>query len=115
MSAIERRETLLDLVQLRRPLADAIEALRQFPWDSEIELVTLTRSDARRLLAAYVSGVLTASDCEAWANAIEGRDDVGLEEDAEDVLKDFLFEVATPEATHELTTSTAKDWQQRLE
>jgi hypothetical protein len=111
----DRRDTLEDLIRLRKPIDDAIQAVRELPWDSEAELVTLTRDEARRLLDSFTSGVVTANACGAWANAIEVRDDIGLEEGAEDVLKDFLFELATPEITRALTRETAEEWRHRLQ
>jgi hypothetical protein len=35
-------------------------------------------------------------DLERWANAIEGRDDIGLDTDAADALKEAIFELANP-------------------
>ena len=114
MTASERRQALLDLLRLRRPLAEAVEALKRFPWDSDVELVTLSRLEALELLRMFAEGILTADDCAAWANAVEGRDDVGLEEGAEDALKEFLFEISTPEIAGELTMDGAEKWQWRL-
>jgi hypothetical protein len=110
----DRHEALQDLLSLRQPLPAAIEAVKKYPWDSDVALVTMTRTDALRLLDAFTSGRLTAGECEAWANAVEGRDDIDLEEGAEAVLKDFLFELATPEASRALTHDTAAAWRQRL-
>ena len=115
MTIAERRVALEDLLLLRRPIGEAIEAVKRFPWDSDVELVTLTRSNALRLLEAFTTGTATAMECEVWANAVEGRDDIGFEVGAEAVLKDFLFELATPEASRELTLETADDWRRRLE
>lgn len=115
MTAADRHEALNDLLLLRCEVGDAIAAVNRFPWDSEVELVSLTRADAARVLDAFRSGTLTAGECAAWANAVEGRDDVGLESGAEDVLREFLFELSTPEVTRALTQATARDWLQRLQ
>lgn len=47
-----RREALLDVVEMRQPLHEAIAALRSFPWDSEVELLPLSRADALRVIDA---------------------------------------------------------------
>lgn len=106
-------EVLTDLVALRRPLDEALPAVRRLPWGDE-EVVTLTREDAYRLLDCFLEGSVTASDCDAWANALEGRDDVAYEPGHEDVLAQLLFEVGTPEANGPLTKASARAWQRRL-
>lgn len=105
-----RVEALLDLVELRRPVAESAAALAEFAWDSDRELVGLSRADARRVLGAYQERRLSADDCQRWAEALEGRDDVGLEPGYEDRLKDFLFTLATPELTEPLTPALAEHW-----
>jgi hypothetical protein len=106
-----RIQALLDVTRLRQPVEQAAAALADFPWDSDEELVELTRSDAMRLLNAYSDHVLSADDCRRWAEALEGRDDVGLQAGAEDALKDLLFELSTPEITEPLTLQRAQHWQ----
>ncbi|HVF05076.1 MAG TPA: hypothetical protein VNA20_09565 [Frankiaceae bacterium] len=71
----------------------------------------LTRADARKLLLAFLNGVVTAQECDAWANAVEGRDDLDYDDET---LVEFLFEIGTPELTRTLTPATAKEWLMRL-
>ena len=59
--------------------------------------MVLTRHHVQAVLAAYLDGSLDEDDCESWAFALECRDDVGFEPGFEQLLKEFLFEVATPE------------------
>jgi hypothetical protein len=107
-----RIQALLDVIRLRQPVEQAAAALADFPWwDSDEELVELTRSDAMRLLTAYTDHALSADDCRRWAEALEGRDDVGLQPGAGDALKDLLFELSTPEITESLTPQRAQHWQ----
>jgi hypothetical protein len=75
----ERLAALEDLVLLRVPIGGAIARLGGFPWDSDVHLVALTRQHVDSLLAAYLEGRLDEQDCENWASALEGRDDVGFE------------------------------------
>ena len=106
----ERAEALRDLVELRVPVEDAVAALAPFGWDSDTELVTFTRADALRLVSNYLDRTLSAQEAQRWAEALEGRDDLGLEPGFADILKQFLFEIATPELTEYLSPEVARRW-----
>lgn len=110
----ERIAALEDLIFLRSPVETAVNRCKRFPWDSDTELVVLTTHDCLRLLDGYLSGKVTGADCELWAFALEGRDDVGLERGSESALKEFLFDVSTPELQGRLTPEMAQDWQHRF-
>jgi hypothetical protein len=112
---VGRRLALEDLLGLRTPVHDALRRLGSYPWDSDVALVTFTRSDAERVLAELTEGRVTGELCSEWANALEGRDDVGLEPGSEDLLKDFLFEAANPEITRPLSPAWARQWRARLQ
>jgi len=114
MADTQRKRVLQDLVMRRRPVSEALLRLETFPWDSETELVTLTRADALRLLDEYLRGELTSDSCEEWADAIEVRDDIGMEEGFDDLLKSFIFELANPAINERLTQSKAEQWKGRL-
>ena len=103
-----RVRALRDLVRLRRPVPDAAAALAAFDWDSDEELLTLTRADAIRVLTAHLDGTLTDTDVTTWAETLEGRDDIGFEPGHDDTLKNLLFDLATPELAEPLTPDTAR-------
>ncbi|WP_326948645.1 hypothetical protein OG439_07610 [Amycolatopsis sp. NBC_01307] len=106
----QRVDALRDLVQCRRPVRDAVAVLAGYKWDSDVELVNLTRADATRVLRGYLSGALTAEEAQRWAEALEVRDDVGREQGFEDELTEFVFEMATPEVAGALTSQRAQQW-----
>ncbi|MGI5215492.1 hypothetical protein [Plantactinospora sp. CA-290183] len=110
----QRGDALRNLIELRTSLTEAVAALARFEWDSDTELVVLTRLDGMRLLRRYREHDLTAHECQRWAEALEGRDDVGLEPGFEDTIKEFLFEIATPELAGELTPELASGWERTL-
>lgn len=110
----DRRSLLRGLISMDLPAGIARQRLWAFPWDSDTELVLLTRADCVRLLDSYLNGEQSAEECEAWAEAIEGRDDIGLEEGASDRLKSFLMELSTPEVTRPLSRESAREWRQAL-
>jgi hypothetical protein len=111
----DRTRALRALVQLQGELGAAITALAPYPWDSVDELVTVTRNDLVRVLRGYLNGELTARDWERWAEALEGRDDIGFDEGSGELIKEFIFESATPEIFEPLTPQLAREWLSRLE
>ncbi|MDQ6713731.1 MAG: hypothetical protein M3Z28_11170 [Candidatus Dormibacteraeota bacterium] len=114
MTDVNRREALQDLLHLRKPVTAAARLLKSFPWDSDHPLVTLTRGDARNALDRYLDGAISTEELEQWANAIEGRDDIGFESGSEELLKDFVFQISTPEITRRLGKAVATEWRERL-
>lgn len=114
MADDDRITALEDLLLMRIPPAEARQHLRRFTWDSE-PLVTLTRADLERVLDEYLKGRISAEVVEAWAEALEGRDDVNLETGVELVIKDVVFELANPEITARLSASGAEGLKRRLE
>ncbi len=103
-----------NLVSGSRPVADLWKELAAFEWDSEAELVTVDPSDVSKMLEDYIAGRRSGSDVRAWAEAIEGRDDIGLAAVYEEVLNDTIFELANPELSHALTPLLAQELLRRL-
>ena len=75
------------------PPAEAEQRLREFGWDSDEQLVTLRRADVQRVLDQYLLENLSAKALELWANAIEGRDDIGFEDGFEGAIKHTVFQL----------------------
>lgn len=109
-----RDELLLDLVTLARPVPDRVRELSTYPWDSE-EIVTLTESAVVSVLDRFLAGGLDAADIEAWANAIEGRDDIGFSPAGEEILRDAIADLANPALRSAADLERARHWRQRLE
>src|SRR5947207_6181559 len=105
-----RTDALRALVELQVEPHQAAARLREDSWDSDEDLVTLTAADAVRVLNAYLSGQMDAADVQLWAEALEGRDDLGFDSGCGDRLKDFLFEFATPEVNEPNTPQLAERW-----
>lgn len=93
---LSRRKALQDLVQLRTSIAGAVANVAAYPWDSNEELVTFTRSDLRHALDEYEAGRLDDDELCAWAEALAGRDDVGMTSEDAERLIEILFELSTP-------------------
>lgn len=99
-----RKELAERLVRFDAPLAPTLSALQEFGWDCDEPLVTLDASSVRSVLQRYLSGSLTAGDVEAWAEAIECRDDVDCSR-----FRDVIHELANPLLTRALTPATAQE------
>ena len=106
-----RRQAVSDLIELRRPLEEAITTLQQYPWDSEEELVEFGSSELLHALDSFLIGALSAEQLEAWANAVEGRDDIGFRPST---LIDLVAELANPMLFSPLTHESIQQIMNRL-
>ncbi len=97
----ERKTVLQQLLMFSRPLPELRLSLSELPWDSD-ELVILKPKMIVAVLQRYLTGELSSSDMEDWANTIEGREDIGYEPLHSEALKDIVFELANPELTKSL-------------
>lgn len=54
------------------------------------------------VLERYEIGWLSAEDIEQWADALEARDDLGIECGHEEALREFLFAISTPDTNEQI-------------
>lgn len=99
----ERKEVLKRLIAYEDNLALIMQDLQSFEWDSDKDLVRLNRQDISAVLARYLSGELYSSHVEDWANALEGREDVGYEAGKRNLIKDTIFDLANPDLSEPLS------------
>ena len=102
-----RIEVLDALINLRKPLPEISEFLIHFPWNSEESLV-LEVAQIRRVLERYLSGEISESFVEDWANLIECRDDISFDERNSNLIKELMHTLANPYLTRRLTHNRAK-------
>lgn len=107
---MERTDLLKDLLEYKGNISFLSKALQTFSWDSE-ELVQFRVAQLATILNRYISGELTATDIESWANLIECREDIGYESAA---LKEAIHDLANPALSAPLNHSEAKKLLQRL-
>jgi hypothetical protein len=62
-----------------------------------------------RVLGRFINEELNENEVEAWANAIEGREDIDYEIGYEELLSDVIHQLANPLLTVPLTTSSAEE------
>ena len=103
------QEALSDLLLCRVPVGETVQAIRQFPWDSEAALTVLTRLHVTSILDRYLRGELSATQLEEWANAIEGREDIDFEPNHENDLQAIIHQLANPLLTKPITPETAQE------
>lgn len=103
----ERAAALTNLLAGVQPVDALVRELSRFGWDSEKELVTLTSVHVVSILERYIKGELSSEYVNAWADAIEGRDDIGWERGASH-LKDAVFELANPALSRRLSPLAAR-------
>ena len=99
-----RAQVVRRLLDLDGDVKAIQEALAAFAWDAEHPLVDLEARHLQSILARYRAGILSNAMVEAWANAVEGRDDVGI---ASPRVDEVLYELANPCLTEPLTKARA--------
>jgi hypothetical protein len=109
-----KKELLTMLIDAPSDLRVIAAALGKFAWDSDVTLVTLTREHMQRVLQRYHSGEISSSQLESWANAIEGREDIGFEPGCENLLNEIIYQLANPLLTEAINVNTVSRLRDRL-
>lgn len=104
-----RQQALQNLVAFNTDIETLKKALKPFSWDSDSELVTLTREHIRKTLIRYLENTLTEPQLEDWANTIEGRDDIGFELGHENMIQEVICRLANPLITQPITHENVKN------
>ena len=98
---------LAELLNFSRPIADVAKDLSVFGWDSDEDLISLEPAHALSVLRRFLTGELSVVEVEDWANAIECREDIALDQEAS--IAAAIFELANPLITRPLTRQSASD------
>ncbi|WP_133247063.1 hypothetical protein [Pseudarthrobacter sp. AG30] len=97
VSQDQRRDAVDDLIRLRRPVRESLAQLSTFEWSSQAELATAFARDIAHALDKFWTGKLSAEYLCAWAEELQGREDIALNPEDRDFLPDALFQLSTPE------------------
>jgi hypothetical protein len=108
-----RRQAVLDLVQLRTPIPEAINALSEFPGGSP-GYVQITAADLERAVNAFENGSLSAADLTAWAATVHEREDIDFDGPNGPAIWQILFETGTPDLHGPLDPRRVGQWRQLL-
>jgi hypothetical protein len=104
-----RRQMLLNLVNLSQEISTLKKDLSPNSGGSD-DRVILQRMHLVNILSKYSLGLLKHDDIVAWANLIEGRDDVGYEPGYEETIKGILLSLADPEMQEELSAPKVEEY-----
>ncbi len=109
--SIDRAKLLDDLLNGR--CSGSQTGLNSLPWDWEgAPLAKLTPDHIIGQLNNFMTGSISATHVEDWANAIEGREDIEYDPDTE--IGHVLHVLANPEINDSLTHQVAVQLVARL-
>ena len=84
---------LLDLVYFKNNIDTLRNMLSQIGFDSETELVYMSRDDMVEILQRSLDKKISFLELEEWANLIECREDIGFEDEK---TQEMIFKLANP-------------------
>lgn len=84
-----------------RPMDDLRQELAAMAWDSD-PVAVLTRRHVSAIIDRFLNGELSADTVEAWANLVEGRDDIAFEPDHDKAVAEAVHDLANPELSGRL-------------
>jgi hypothetical protein len=114
-STSERKKALDALLGFEQPVEQLRTALAAFSWDAATELAFLSVGHVANVLNWFVTNRTTAIEVENWANAVEGRDDIGFEAANERLLRELVHELANPLLTQSLTRGRGVELLKQIE
>nr|WP_314380571.1 hypothetical protein [uncultured Campylobacter sp.] len=86
-------DILLNLVNFTKDISAIKSDLAKIGFDSESELVTITKNTIANILNIVVDKEISYELLEEWTNLIECREDIGYEDE---ILQEIIFELANP-------------------
>jgi hypothetical protein len=111
MSDLQRSELVRALIALDRPLQVIVGALRSFEWDYVGPPVLLQQGDLISILKRYINGQIDGVTLVSWAEALECRDDIEVDERERHkvAIEACLHDLANPDIQGSLTREYALD------
>lgn len=108
---MEREEILLDLINYDSDLSIIEKKLKWFPWDSEKELVCLTKQKMVDILTRYIYKDISINDLIYWASIIENREDIWFEDDS---IQELIFFIANPDINGSFSIAIANEFLNKM-
>ena len=84
---------LLDLIHFKNNIDTLKNMLSQIGFDSETELVSMSRDDIVEILQRSLDKKISFLGLEEWANLIECREDIGFDDEK---TQEMIFKLANP-------------------
>lgn len=94
MKLNNRMKILEDLVNLKKPLEELSNDLKEIDWDYEGDPFLIQTDHVIAIVRKYLDGELNEVAVERWANMIECREDLDVEKSE---LDDVIYKLANPE------------------
>jgi hypothetical protein len=108
---MQRVDLLLQLIEASIPIPKAISCLAGLSWDTETDIVELTAEHCSNVISRFIKGAILGAEVEAWANAIECREDVKFKSS---LVGEVLHELANPALTYQLSQGRGEALLSRL-
>ncbi|MBL1102576.1 hypothetical protein [Streptomyces coffeae] len=107
-------QKLLDLLHLNGRVNDLAPAAQSASHGEVNDVVCLCPEIAITALEKFIRGDISAQELIDWAEVVHSLETIGIPEEHEDLLLQFLFEISTPELFQEINTETCSRWISRL-
>ena len=104
---MKRKEILNNLINYGEPIEDLKKYLEGISWDCDTELVLLKSKHLKQMFSLFITEKIKENILEDWANLIEGREDIGFENDN---IKNIIFELANPVLYGDITLDKVKNY-----
>ena len=75
----------------------------------------MTSLDIQNTLRKYKNGEVSKEQLNAWANFVEGRDDIGFEDSWHETLEEVIHRLANPELGYQLNEKFVAELENALE
>ncbi|MBW8184293.1 hypothetical protein [Shewanella nanhaiensis] len=102
---MNRFELLDNLVKFNLTIPTLKEELSKLDWDYCEEPFVVEPIDIRNVIQRYLAGDYSAAQLESWANLIECREDLELEE----LIDNIVYQLANPSLEGEITKDSCKE------
>ena len=91
-----RSEALDQAVRFGAPLPSLTANLGPFPAGHGSPQATIRKRDVVAVLERFIEGELTSKDVCGWAELLETRDDVDVEDSTDEIVATVFFWLANP-------------------
>ena len=109
-----RKKLLINIIKLENNSERSKRELKNYPWDSQ-EIIHLTKMHIKAILEKYIKLEINNHEIENWADFLEGRDDVGFDENDFEKIKEIISELANPDLFGKLTKDKVIKYLNELE
>ncbi|WNE95806.1 hypothetical protein PS467_10930 [Streptomyces luomodiensis] len=107
-------QKLLDLLALNGHIDDLVRAAQSASHGQIDEVVYLCPESAISALEKFLAGGISTQELIDWAEVVHSLDAIGVAEEHDDLLLQFLFEISTPELIYDINTEVCNRWISRL-